>query len=652
MFHKDGSFKTTQGKKAKDVSLKKSERRRLRDVFYSMVTSNLPNNHDTIRDLIDPIFMDSSADVSIRKIKQKDAKSNAGATNFYIRSPSSSGKESSNSSCWPYTKFHQVLLIEVNQIMIPSLALLSVLPEEVIHSLPRVIVPSNVSKYICRGADLMRSGIISVPDHCLQGGVVAVSVRHNIQPFAIGFLTKGTDSNNIGPDTKGIGVEIITCYGDEIYRSQIDPTKRNQELMVGEGSQMSAIGGGCFDHGHYGNVGFVDGKIVYGLIRHGQEHGSEDDNIELDDNQYGEQEENGDAIEEQTNNIEFTSDNADNDNKQNNSLESAMSTVKLDEENEVETTETVTNEANPEEDLMYAFHRALVYMSKSDFPISTSVFYSQHLLKARKEGSYIDLKGTRWKKLGAFLTEQAERGVISIGPSKDGKDPFAFIKSIDRSHIDLRVARKDKVKSAENGELDQVSTKNTKKKMALVDLYVIPQQIANVLRLDEDDVKAENAKSDTRKSTGYLTAHECREILNKYLAKNSLIDEFDPEMTQLDGPLCDALYRKTKRELSLEGMAKSEYEESVTRKDLNSKWLEKLDKAYAIVSMPGNTIVSMRRGSPPKIHIEVSKRQGNKLVTIVRGMEDVSMVIFLLFPHVKPDLFLLTRPFIVSNKSN
>jgi len=640
MFHKDGSFNTTQGKKPKDIPLKKSERRKLRDVFYSMISTNLPNTETVVlRDLVDLIFMDPSADVSIRKIKQKDAKSNAGATNFYIRSPSSSGKEARKTSVWPYTQFHQVLLIDVNQIMIPSLALLSVLPEDVIQSLPHVVVPSIVSKYICRGADLMRSGITSIPDQFLPGSLVVVSVRHNIQPFAIGFITKGTESNNIGPDTKGVGVEIITCYGDEIYRSQMDPTKKNQEKsIIGEGSQISTIGGGCFDHGDYGNVGFVDGKMVYGLIRPGQEHDSEDDNSESehkDDEQ--QQEENGETITENLNNTDATIEKTNSQNDtENNVLEHAIGSMQLDDEVVVEVEETakVSDESNAEEDLLCAFHKALVYMSKSDLPIPTSVFYSQHLLQARKEGSYIDLKATRWKKLGVFLTEQAQRGVISVGPSKDGKDPIAFIKSVDRSHIDLREARKDKNNSTENGEKNQTSKKTTKKKMALIDLFVIPQHIVNLLRLDQDDVKAEHAKSDTRKGTGYLTAPECREILNKYLIQNSLIDEFDHEMTQLDGPLCDALYRKTKKELSMEGMTKSEYEEAVTRKDLNTKWLEKLDKAYAIVSMPGSIIVSMRRGSPPKIHIEVSKRQGNKLVTIVRGLEDVSLVKFLSLFHI------------------
>jgi translation initiation factor 2D len=640
MFHKDGSFNTTQGKKPKDIPLKKSERRKLRDVFYSMISTNLPNTETVVlRDLVDLIFMDPSADVSIRKIKQKDAKSNAGATNFYIRSPSSSGKEARKTSVWPYTQFHQVLLIDVNQIMIPSLALLSVLPEDVIQSLPHVVVPSIVSKYICRGADLMRSGITSIPDQFLPGSLVVVSVRHNIQPFAIGFITKGTESHNIGPDTKGVGVEIITCYGDEIYRSQMDPTKKNQEKsIIGEGSQISTIGGGCFDHGDYGNVGFVDGKMVYGLIRPGQEHDSEDDNSESehkDDEQ--QQEETGETITENLNKTDATIEKTNSQNDtENNVLEHAIGSMQLDDEVVVEVEETakVSDESNAEEDLLCAFHKALVYMSKSDLPIPTSVFYSQHLLQARKEGSYIDLKATRWKKLGVFLTEQAQRGVISVGPSKDGKDPIAFIKSVDRSHIDLREARKDKNNSTENGEKNQTSKKTTKKKMALIDLFVIPQHIVNLLRLDQDDVKAEHAKSDTRKGTGYLTAPECREILNKYLIQNSLIDEFDHEMTQLDGPLCDALYRKTKKELSMEGMTKSEYEEAVTRKDLNTKWLEKLDKAYAIVSMPGSIIVSMRRGSPPKIHIEVSKRQGNKLVTIVRGLEDVSLVKFSSLFHI------------------
>ena len=192
MFKKEGSFKPS--KKGQDTPLKKSDRRKLRDAFLSILnSSNTDLITEDLKQQIDFIFLDSKSDVSIRKIKQKDSKSNAGSTQIYSRSPATQlAQDSSGSVFWPYTKYNQVLLMEINKTMVPSLALLSILPAEIIQNIiPTVVVPSIVSKYLCRGADLMRSGMLSIPKS--HNGWVAVQAHGNIQPFAIGFVTNGTD---------------------------------------------------------------------------------------------------------------------------------------------------------------------------------------------------------------------------------------------------------------------------------------------------------------------------------------------------------------------------------------------------------------------------------------------------------------------------
>jgi len=571
MFHKEGSFNKTQGKKAKDTPLKKSDRRKLRDAFTSLI----PGNVDHIKVQLDCFFLDSKSDVTIRKLKQKAATSNAGAMNIYSRSPSSA----SDGATWPYTRFNQVLLMEVDKIMLPSLALLSVLPVDVLDSLPTVFVPPIVSKYLCRGADLMRSGILSFPSR--HNGWVVVRAQDNPQPFAIGFVTKGTDQRTVGVETKGVGVEIVSCYGDEIYKSQID--SKAKRLATGH---VSEVGGGIYDDGDYGNVGFVEGTRVYGLMKIGEE--AADDSVDGEIAQSMEQAQISHDV---------------------NSQEGAA-------ENNEE--EDGADEDDPEENLFYAFHEAAVRISPSDMPMPTSTFYSQHILPARKEGTFIDLKATRFKKIGAFLTEQAVRGVIKIG-AKDG-DSVAFVTGVDRSHGDLKEAR---LRKKINSETTPDSNTASHKKLVLANLYIIPRHIATLLQLNEDDVKAVNAKSEGRRGTGYLTAPECRDILNGYIMANNLIDEFDPEMVSPNGPLTDSLFRKTKKEMANQGLERNTYDEAVTRKELNTKWLERMDKAHAIVSMPGSVIMSMKRGSPPMVSFVVEARQNRKFITRVRGLEEV-----------------------------
>jgi translation initiation factor 2D len=457
--------------------------------------------------------------------------------------------------------------------------------------------------------------MVSISPH--HDGWVVIRVVGNPQPFAVGFVTRGTDETSIGPEKKGVGVQIVTCYGDEIYRSQKVDASVEGAPLVGDGSfdgVRSELGGDIFDYGNYGNVGFVQGKQVYGITSvDGDGEEVEDEEQEVKEQNEKVQHEQGEKEEEHEQEGEQGEPNEQN----------AIDTLVLDgmkesaiNDSETKQQETNNNDDDPETILLEAFHNAAVRTSKNQLPMPTSTFYAQHILPSRREGSLIDLKATRYKKLGPFLMEQAEKGIITLGASNG--DAVAFLKSIDRSHVELREARQRK--------RDEISSDNTRKKTAVVDLYIIPHSIVSCMRLCEDDVKAMNAKSEDRRGTGFLTAPECRDILNRYLRDNDLVDELDPEMVRVDGPLCDSLFRKTKRQLETDELGVNEYPESVTRKELNTRWLEKMDKAYAIVTLPGSCIVSMKRGDAPKISFFVESRQSKrKFITRVRGLEEVSI---------------------------
>jgi len=292
------------------------------------------------------------------------------------------------------------------------------------------------------------------------------------------------------------------------------------------------------------------------------------------------------------------------------------------------TSEETSDRHDQEESLLYAFHTALLVVSKKDLPMAVSTFYTQYLLPSRKEGTFLDIKQTRYKKISSFLLEQSQntvrtecgKSIITIGPSKDEQDPVAFLTGIDRTHIDLRDAKRRR--KEEVGGDNAMKEKN---KMAIVNLYAIPHNVASILRLDEDTVKAVNAKSEERRGSGFLTLPECRDILNQYVHENNLIDEYDPESVILDGNLCDVLFRKSKKQTSA-SVQQNEYPESITRKEMNVKWIEKMDCAHAVVSMPGSVILSLKRGKPPMVTIEVECRQNRKkFITRVRGLEEYTI---------------------------
>ena len=146
------------------------------------------------------------------------------------------------------------------------------------------------------------------------------------------------------------------------------------------------------------------------------------------------------------------------------------------------------------------------------------------------------------------------------------------------------------------------------------------------MNLDKDIVSACNAKSLERRGTGFLTAAESRDILANYISDNNLIDKDSKKFVIVDGPMGDALWGLTKKEKQMQSanQKSNERPEKIDRKKLQEAWTAKLDRGYALVIMPGSKIMTLKRGKPPQITIDIERRQGNrKYTTRVRGLEEV-----------------------------
>ena len=569
MFRKEGS--ASNGKK--ETSLRRSDMRKLRDRFLEDYQEPLDTQTSEI---IQDAFGCASTNATILRSK---VRIHGDTITIFVRCPTSS-------NIWPYIESSQPILIEMettsNQpILIPHLSLLSILP----NYLPNVIIPSPASKYICRGADLMKAGVIQLPSRCPSGSIVSISVYGNPQPFAVGTLTSHSDEMSIGPGTKGVAVKILFSYGDDLWKLQCP--KQNKSLS--------------WDNGHYNNPGFINGEIVLPLEEHAEDN---DDN--KDDNSYLE-----------------------NNNDVNTALSSKVEDINIHEPNlnqtQLTTDDTqihdpqISEQTIHEELLLNAFYKAIVVPNEPiSLPLPVSVFYAKHILPARPPNTTIDLKKTRYKKIGIFLLEQAETGIISVEASKDKKDKVAFLSAIDKSNIQFRTIKKQY----------QPITQSKATKIAIVSLYCIPAHFIPILRLNKDDVNATNAKSVERRGTGYLTRPECVAILNQYIESENLMDTYDPAEIILNGPLCDTLY-KQKKKTNTENFV---YPTGASRKDINDKWMAHMEKAHAIVRMPGNEILSMKRGEPSKILITVTRGIGAKrFITRVRGMEEVRLFCISIF---------------------
>lgn len=650
MFHKPSS--STQGGK-KDAPLRKSDRRKLRDrVLETLFTDDAPpDNSEWINNaekLIDDALV-GGGEVLSRKLRL-DGRN----VTLFLRTASTAAIASDSREVvdlmtsfpvtWPYQTL-QPILIEYEDAdrklhLIPLLPLLATLPpplpstalgslastdenpnaNETLHKrykIPNIQIHSAVSKFICRGAHLMKSGIRSFPPPWTlrqSKGLVSVSVVGNPQILAVGFVEHTlfreycykkheswelTANTLVGPETKGIGVEIVSCYGDDLWKTAV-PAK------IPESAVTSPFGGG-FDDGHYGNVGFLEGRFVVPIMSaaDGSSDDEEDDAVEtLAD---------GDAQD----------------------AAASMEQMKVSDQNE-ETQPTSNPDANdaPQDDatiepdhnaiLEAAFYTSLLQIlaSKTPLPVPISTYSAKHLMAAvPQSGPRLDMKQTRHKKIGPFLQEMESAGIIKIGASKDKKDKCAFLTGIEKSHPELLSFKRQWKKEMEESGQSATMGGSIKKKLAVVDLCIVPRHISDGMKLSEDDVKAMNAKTEERRGTGYLTKTECRAIIENYIETEGLADPKCKGKIFINGPLCDALYRPSKKDKTTEDTS---YPTTVTRKELIDKWIAKMDLAHALVQMPGSKILNLARGEPKPVDIEVEFRQGNKkkFLTRIRGMEE------------------------------
>lgn len=625
MFAKEhSSVQSATGKKGKDVPLRKSDRRHLRDRVAQTLwgTSSDPENDSGSRQRLDAIFLQGT-------ISQRSLVLPVERATLYLRSPSSSQEDNNDESAtapwsWPYTAHAQVVWIEIDhgphakeKTQIPTLALLSVLPAFVTavptttthdHSLPLVTVPYQVTKYLCRGAHLMKAGmrsLINLPSssssHTSSGMTVAgVMVEGNPQPVAVGWLTlAATTANDFGPGHKGQGVHIVTAYGDDLWKQQV-PTNVPTE---GSLSPMGTL----YDAGHYGNVGFVDGTYVAPLVM--GEGGPPDLTSDEEDDE-----------EEDVEETSVDDDAADTNVAQPQGVNEELPTFAREETSAIETesppdsaettSEATTAALSPDEVLHEAVCRALVRLSpKKDLPLAVSIFYAQHVLPNRPAGTTIQLKQTRYTKFGSYLLAQVEDGLLQVGPDASKKDPLALLTGYNPRHDDLRpLTNEAREEKAEN-------VKEEDARLVLLDLYVIPHHFVSLLRLDKDTVQAAHASSTERRNTGFLTSKEIRAILDDYVARENLIRPDQPAKVVLDGPLTAVLYKSKSKSAAPTPL-------DLTRKQLVVAWQAKMEVAFALVQLPGSRILKMGRGKGPLVNMVVTKRNNKKFLTTIRGMED------------------------------
>jgi len=112
-----------------------------------------------------------------------------------------------------------------------------------------------------------------------------------------------------------------------------------------------------------------------------------------------------------------------------------------------------------------------------------------------------------------------------------------------------------------------------------------------------------------------FSASEATEIVFKYIEQENLVKPTNKSIVVLDAILCDALFKGAIKKGST-------YPTEIHKKDIGSAFISRM-QAHHVVTRGGESIV--RKGSLKAIQILTERRQGNKKVTKLSGMETFLM---------------------------
>lgn len=109
----------------------------------------------------------------------------------------------------------------------------------------------------------------------------------------------------------------------------------------------------------------------------------------------------------------------------------------------------------------------------------------------------------------------------------------------------------------------------------------------------------------------FYTASEAHDVVFRYIEQENLVKQTNKAIVVLDATLCDALYKGTIKKGST-------YPTEIHKKDLGSTFVNRM-QAHHKVTRGSESVI--RKGALKTIQLVTERRQGNKKVTKLSGLE-------------------------------
>lgn len=188
---------------------------------------------------------------------------------------------------------------------------------------------------------------------------------------------------------------------------------------------------------------------------------------------------------------------------------------------------------------------------------------------------------------------------ISVKEDKHKKEFTVF--SVNRNHPDYTSFKPEKKKVEKNEQ----SGKNIGNEGQL-------HKLLDVVELYKPSTHVNPIFAAIGTDTGKLyTASEAYQIVFGYIEKEKLVKQADKSMVVLDATLCDALFKGAIKKGSM-------YPTEIHKKDVGQSFVNRM-QAHILVTRGGDSFV--RKGALKPLQILTERRQGNKKVTKLSGLE-------------------------------
>ncbi|XP_031397752.1 eukaryotic translation initiation factor 2D isoform X2 [Punica granatum] len=243
--------------------------------------------------------------------------------------------------------------------------------------------------------------------------------------------------------------------------------------------------------------------------------------------------------------------------------------------------------------LLQALHTTV---KDKDLPMPGSTLWSSHVLPCRPSGVTLDIKKSSYKKLSKWLQAKSVAGLITVKEDKYKKE--VVLLSVNRNIAEYTMFKPERrlvVKAEQLG--DHAAGEN--KTLEVVEVFKSSVHVNAIFA----SVGAEKEK--------LYTASEASDVVFRYIDQENLVKPTDKSIVVLDAILCDALFKGSIKKGSA-------YPTEVRKKDLGSMFISRM-QPHHLVRRGGDLVV--RKGALKDIQIMTERRQGNKKVTRLSGLE-------------------------------